>query len=214
MRNVIVGPLLDEHVRPGYQVLDLGGYDGAVTEPLRDKGATVSVVDLDEDGIRAANKRGLNGVVAPAENVPFADGYFDLVVCCDLLPAVPLDSEEKIFREIGRVLKPSGVLILTVPDEALTLPFVDMDAAYKAWRSRTGITADRLRYLTKLAGVDVSMSRDYFGLATRLYYALAFYKNLPRGGTRVKRAVWRYLVRGEKYFCPAPQAHLIVGTRV
>src|SRR5688572_6130717 len=112
MRNVIVGPLLDEHVRPGDQVLDLGGYDGAVTAPLRDKGATVSVVDLDEDGIRAANNRGLNGVVAPAENVPFADGYFDLVVCCDLLPAVPLESEEKIFREIGRVLKPSGVLIL------------------------------------------------------------------------------------------------------
>jgi ubiquinone/menaquinone biosynthesis C-methylase UbiE len=211
MRNVVVGPLLDAHVHPGFEVLDLGGFDGAVTEPLRDKGANVSVVDLDEEGIRAANKRGLNGIVAPAENVPFPDHHFDLVVCCDLLPAVPLESEEKIFREIGRVLKPSGVLILTVPDEALNLPFVNMDEAYKAWRSRTGVTAERLRYLTTLAGVDVSISRDYFGIATRLYYALAFYKNLPKRGTRMKRALWRYLTRSEQYFCPAPQAHLIVA---
>jgi ubiquinone/menaquinone biosynthesis C-methylase UbiE len=211
MRNLVVGPVLAEHVRPGFEVLDLGGYDGAVTAGLREKGARVSVVDLDEEGIRRARERGLHGVVAPAEAVPFPDHSFDLVVCCDLLPSVPVESEEKIFREIGRVLKPSGVLILTTPDAALKLPFVDMKDAYASWASRPGATRERLAHLTKLANVEVAYARDYYGWATRAYYGLAFFKNLPRGGTRVKRALWRYLVDSERLWCPAPQAHLIVA---
>lgn len=211
MRNLVVGPLLDQYVRPGYEVLDLGGYDGAVTQGLRDHGARVSVVDLDEEGIRRARERGLTGVVAPAEAVPFPDHSFDLVVCCDLLPSVPVEVEDKIFREIGRVLKPTGVLILTTPDEALKLPFVDMDDAYRAWASRPGATRERLAELARVANVEVVYARDYYGWLTRAYYGLAFYRNLPRTGTRVKRALWRYLVGTERRWCPAPQAHLIVA---
>lgn len=211
MRNVIIGPLLEEHVQPGFEVLDLGGYDGSLTAGLAARGARVTVVDLDEVGLQRARDKGLNAVVAPAEQIPFPDRSFDLVVCCDLLPSVPRDSEEKIFREIGRVLKPDGVLILTVPDEGLTLPFVDMKGAYESWQSRQGVSRERLQYLTELANVQVMRAREYFGLPSRLYYALAFYLNLPRAGTTLKRRLWRYVVAGEAYWCPAPQAHLIVA---
>jgi ubiquinone/menaquinone biosynthesis C-methylase UbiE len=211
MRNVIIGPLLEEHVQPGFEVLDRGGYDGSLTAGLSARGARVTVVDLDEKGLQVARDKGLNAVVAPAEQIPFPDRSFDMVVCCDLLPSVPRDSEEKIFREIGRVLKPGGILILTVPDAGLSLPFVNMKDAYESWQSREGISRERLEYLTEIADVQVMRSREYFGLPSRLYYALAFYLNVPRMGTRVKRRLWRYVVAGENLWCPAPQAHLIVA---
>lgn len=211
MRNIVVGPLLAKYVRPGGHVLDLGGYDGSATEELVARGARVSLVDLDRAGIEIARTKGIDAICASAEALPFPDRHFDVVVCCDLLPSVPLASEEQVFREMVRVLKPDGVLIFTVPDESLHLPFVDMKAAYVSWRSRHGISKERLSYLAELAEVEVLSSRDYFGLATRLYYGLAFYRNLPPGGTRVKRALWRHLVAGERWFCFAPQAHLIVA---
>ncbi len=203
--------MLDEHVRPGAAVLDLGGFDGSVTEHLLARGANVTLIDLDEDGVAQAVARGLDGVVASATEIPFPPRSFDVVVCCDLLPCIPVDLHEQVFREISRVLKPDGRLIMTIPDIALSLPFVDMKKAYASWRSMEGLSRERIEELAKLAGVELLSSREYFGLPARLFYALAFFLNVPRRGTRVKRTLWRFVVKGENYWCPAPQAHLIVG---
>ena len=80
MRSIVVGPMLDAHVRAGSRVLDLGGFDGSVTEHLLARGARVTLVDLDEDGVRKACARGLDGVVASATEIPFPDRLFDVVV--------------------------------------------------------------------------------------------------------------------------------------
>src|SRR5215813_1061146 len=130
MRNIVIGRLLTKYVRTGASVLDLGGYDGSATEELVSRGVHVSLVDLDQVGVDIARSRSIDAVCASADAIPFPDHSFDLVVCCDLLPSVPLESEERVVREASRVLKGHGVLILTVPDENLHLLFVDMDAAY------------------------------------------------------------------------------------
>lgn len=213
MRNALVAPLLDEYVNAGSEVLDLGGFDGSTTQPLIAKGARVSLVDLDEVGVKLAAEKGINAIAAPAEQVPFPDEAFDVVVCCDLIQSLPYESEERVAKEIGRVLKRGGILVMTVPDPALHLPFVDMKRAYKSWQSREGITHHRLLYLLELAGIEVLASRDYFSLVSRLYYSLAFFKNLPRRGTKLKRRLWRHVFAGESVWCPAPQAHLVVGRR-
>jgi SAM-dependent methyltransferase len=211
MRNMVVAPLLDAHVHAGTRVLDLGGFDGSLTEHLLARGAHVTLVDLDEDGVAQARARGLTGVVASATAIPCPARSFDVVVCCDLLPCLPAELHEALFREIARVLAADGRLIMTIPDAALHLPFVDMEAAYASWRSMKGISRPRIDELARLAGLDILGDRAYFGLPARLFYAVAFFLNLPSRGTRVKRALWRYVVAGESYWCPAPQAHLIVG---
>jgi SAM-dependent methyltransferase len=211
MRNMVVGPMLDTHVQAGTRVLDLGGFDGSITEHLVARGARVTLVDLDQDGVRQARARGLEAVVGSATEIPFPDRSFDVVVCCDLMPCIPAELHEAVFRDIARVLRPDGRLIMTIPDVALRLPFVDMAAAYTSWRSMQGMSRPRIEEVARRAGLRIIGDRAYFGLPARLFYALAFWHNLPPRGTRLKRALWRYVVAGESYWCPAPQAHLIVG---
>jgi len=64
-------------------------------------------------------QRGLTGTVhiieGDGEHLPFADGYFDTVLCTETLEHVPND--RAIVCELLRVLKPGGTLVISVPDE-------------------------------------------------------------------------------------------------
>lgn len=49
------------------------------------------------------------------ERLPFGDGQFDYVLCTETLEHVPDD--RAVLRELVRVLRPGGVLVISVPDE-------------------------------------------------------------------------------------------------
>lgn len=53
-------------------------------------------------------------VAARCEQLPFADGSFDIVVWVPALEGVPPGNDRVILWDIGRVLKPNGRLILTL----------------------------------------------------------------------------------------------------
>jgi len=50
---------------------------------------------------------------APIEDLPFADASFDIVTCLDVIEHV--EDDQKAITEIARVIRPGGLLILTVP---------------------------------------------------------------------------------------------------
>ena len=54
-------------------------------------------------------------VLGKSDKVPFSDGYFDSVLCTELLEHLPEPQDTLI--EVKRVLKKSGYLYLTVPQE-------------------------------------------------------------------------------------------------
>lgn len=55
--------------------------------------------------------------VGPADSVPYPDAFFDAVLLLDVMEHVPDDAA--VVREIARVLRPGGTLILSVPNQGL-----------------------------------------------------------------------------------------------
>ena len=92
------------------RVLEVGCGWGELAEWIaRDTGAEVVAVDLSSRMVELARERGVDARVADVQQLPFADGEFDLVVAAWMLYHVPdLDGG---LRELARVLRPGGGLV-------------------------------------------------------------------------------------------------------
>lgn len=70
-------------------------------------------IDITPGMIEAAKAKGLEGVswiVGDCEDLPFADGSFDVVICSNSFHHYP--NPQKFFLSVRRVLRPGGRLIL------------------------------------------------------------------------------------------------------
>jgi SAM-dependent methyltransferase len=114
-------------VGPGDRLLDLGcGAGRHAFEALR-RGATVAACDADEGELRtvasiaaAMDEAGeapppaqAAAVGGDATAMPFGDGSFDRVIAAEVLEHIPDD--QAALHEIARVLRPGGLLAVTVP---------------------------------------------------------------------------------------------------
>jgi SAM-dependent methyltransferase len=100
-------------LEPGARLLDAGCGSGRTLDELARYGR-VSGVDLSPDAVETARKRGHDDVqVARVEELPFADGTFDVVTCLDVVEHTPDD--RATLAELRRVTRPGGLLLVTVP---------------------------------------------------------------------------------------------------
>ena len=109
--------LFDDYIRPGDKVLDLGCGNGRFFEILKDKGIDYIGVDFSEKLIEIAKKRFPEAkfLVADALNLPFPNNFFDKVYAIAVLHHIPSkEFRQRFLEETKRVLKPGGLLILTV----------------------------------------------------------------------------------------------------
>ncbi|MGX1811720.1 class I SAM-dependent methyltransferase [Nocardia sp. NPDC055321] len=94
-------------------------------------------------------------VAGDALDLPYGDGEFDVVIASEILEHVPLD--DRAIAELVRVLKPGGVLAITVPrwlPERICWAFSDEYHAnegghvriYRASELRDKVTARGVRY--------------------------------------------------------------------
>lgn len=91
----------------GSRVLDLGG------TRLRKRGEfDVDRYEVDVIYVNLAADKGPH-VVADAAHLPFAETCFDVVICAELLEHV--QDPPQVLAEAQRVLRPGGVLLITVP---------------------------------------------------------------------------------------------------
>ena len=113
-------------------LLDVGCGSGRMLEELAAFGA-VSGVDPSPDAVHAACARDVAEVrQAAAEALPFADACFDVVTCLDVLEHT-LD-DRLALRELRRVTRSSGWLIVTVP------------AYPRLWSRHDDVNGHRRRY--------------------------------------------------------------------
>jgi len=98
------------------RALDVGCGAGELALQLWERGAEVTGIDTSQEMIDAARVRAKNRQatiafeVTAAEQLPFACEQFDMIVAVTILCFVP--NAAPVFREIARVLRPSGRLII------------------------------------------------------------------------------------------------------
>jgi SAM-dependent methyltransferase len=91
-------------------VLEVGCGWGDLARRIADEtGATVVATDLSPHMIELARSAGVDARLADVQDLPFADGSFDVAVAAWMLYHVPdLDNG---LRELARVLRPGGRLV-------------------------------------------------------------------------------------------------------
>lgn len=105
-RSELLESALGSWLEAGGLVLDVGSADGPSVDWISRRVGSIPL-DIDPTGLSKG------GVCGSALNLPFADDTFDAATAFDVLEHFP--AEGPMLRELARVLRPSGRLLLAVP---------------------------------------------------------------------------------------------------
>jgi SAM-dependent methyltransferase len=141
---------------PGASVLDVGAGNMPYRSLLEAGGRTYTAVDIE----------GPAPVIGRAEDLPFPDASFDVVVCFQVLEH--LDSPEQAVREFFRVLRPGGRVLLTTHG---VFPYHPHPKDLWRW------TAEGLDALFRRNGFEVRV-HGLAGSITALAMLTGYYVNL------------------------------------
>lgn len=100
----------------GKKIIDIGCGNGYVCSKYASEGADVYGIDVTKKAIDLSSRRfelyGLKGIFkqASADNLPFPDNSFDCV--CSMGVLHHIENTDKAIKEIFRILKPGGRVIL------------------------------------------------------------------------------------------------------
>lgn len=124
----------------------------------------------------AKRQHGMEGVQADVLQLPFTNDQFDYIFLRDAAHDIPHSLQEQLFRELNRVLKSDGVLVLSayITDKDTNVPLnelVRMRDALASW-NKEGVnsaseryfpTEDELLEFLSKAGFTVSKQFDFIG---------------------------------------------------
>lgn len=103
------------------RLVDIGCHSGLFTKEIIKfvKPREIYGIDISMQSIKKAQKRIKNGIfqVADAHSLPFKNNFFDIIFCLEVLEHV--DDPKKVVREIYRVLKTDGYVIMLIPTDNL-----------------------------------------------------------------------------------------------
>jgi SAM-dependent methyltransferase len=176
-RRELVARLLRRHAGARLMALDLGCGTGGALDMLGTGAGQVIGLDLRPEGLADTRRRRPDGwlVQADAVRLPLRDATVDVITALDVLEHL---DDEAALDEIHRVLRPCGVLLLTVPALPWLWSFRDRDAGHLR-RYRRGDLVARVA----AAGLRVVWLNHYQALLLPL---VALTRLLGR-----KRPAWR-----------------------
>jgi len=160
-------PLILSHVPiiPGMRVLDIGCAYGYLLKKFDEVGCETYGVDISKHAIEMARKetRATLYVHDVDKGLPmFSDEYFDLVTMIHVIEH--LDSPYNVLREIRRVLKLRGRLVVLTPNlNSLARYLLKILRREYKWYGFTDITH---KYLFTLASLKLLVERAGFRVIT------------------------------------------------
>lgn len=153
---------------PGHAILDIGCGAGyflyLIYERYRESGFTPSPVGVEISMnqlsymVRRMAKEGVKDALAVHGNgefLPFADESFDLITCSEVLEHIR--NPVRALREMRRMLKPGGKLLLSTPSET----------AIRGWQALIGPAAWVVKVVTGHTSSPVTKSGDSYDVPWR-----------------------------------------------
>ena len=100
-------------------VVDIGCSNSALVELLPDKSKYTIGIDVDIDALKSISKRSakLQLIHAQAESLPLKTEFAEVVLLLDVLEHT--QDEKMVISEAHRILKPNGLLIMSIPNKGL-----------------------------------------------------------------------------------------------
>lgn len=119
-------------VKRGHRVLEIGCNRGGLVQKMQKMGAVARGVDVNPEAIANGFTNTLS--IMDAMHLDFPDASFDQVYSVHTIEHIP--NIQKAFKEMERVLKPNGKLVLVYPAEPWLLRgFLALKSALFAYRN-------------------------------------------------------------------------------
>ena len=153
-------------------IADVGCGTGAILKQLGNPERNVGI-DLSPEAISFCRQRNLNNVQqADICALPFADASFDAVICSSVLYHQWISDVDAAIREMHRILRPNGVLLINVPafrflhsrhDEAVMTARRFRKPEIEQLLSKAHFTISRLTYWTTFLFPLAVVARTFGG---------------------------------------------------
>lgn len=154
-------------------ILDAGCGTGGTLAHLRGQGELWGC-DVAAEALEACRARGFENLAqSSVESLDFPDDRFDVVVSCDVIEHI--EAHERAMGEMARVLRPGGILVLTVPAHRWLWTAHD-----EALDHRRRYETAELRALVESAGLEIELYSKAVAIAMPAILGAVAYRRLLR----------------------------------
>ncbi len=143
------------------KILDIGcGFGWFEVHALQSGCESIAGLEISEDDLETARKYIVDPKasfkVGGATNLPFGNETFDIVVAWEVLEHIPKNTEDIMFQEVYRVLKPGSHFYLSTPNKSFFSNILD-----PAWWliGHRHYSVEQLRTLAESIGFSVAEIR-------------------------------------------------------
>lgn len=99
------------------RILDAGSGDGYGVNLMRMNGLDAWGIDCDRKTVEESTRRyGSHFKVSDVTQISFENAVFDTITCIEVIEHVSLSDGAKALKEMHRLLKPDGALLLSTPN--------------------------------------------------------------------------------------------------
>lgn len=183
---------------PGELVLDAGCGTGLTTRRLVAAGCRAVALDMSVESLRRLRGRvgdtEVQLVQGDLTEMPFASNSFDRILCANAIQQVERDDRRQAcVRELARVLRPGGRLVLTVQQHSIP--------RRNAGWVKEGASGDRIRYIFRFTHSELAdvVENEVLDLRIRGAGFPLPYRYKLGWPSRVVERIWQQLPLGTEW---------------